>query len=60
MSYTTTLGGGHETIRFRGPARDKVKQYDSVGNEVKAKRWIDRHTGLLVDQLRRSVLSLRT
>lgn len=57
MSYSTTLGGGHETIRFRGGNRDKVKELDSLGNEMKPKRWIDRHTGLLVDQLRRSVAS---
>lgn len=50
---TTTLGAGHETIRFRGPAKEK--KLDGLGNEMKPKRWIDRHTGLLVDLVRRFV-----
>lgn len=52
MSYSTTLGAGHETIRFRGGARDKQK-LDADGSVAKPKRWIDRHTGLLVDLQRR-------
>lgn len=53
-TYTPAHGAGRETIRFRGPT--KPPQLDANGDAMKPKRWIDRHTGLMVDLLRRYVL----
>jgi hypothetical protein len=56
MSFTApTLGQGRETIRFRGAGSKTAPKLDKDGNAHKPKRWIDRHTGLLVDQVRRCV-----